>query len=69
MQVETRKRVIKLKNKKNSEKPQSSVKAMRPKSKFLELEADEGSASDDSDCEREISRPAKGNRIYNSHKF
>ena len=67
---ENRKRVLKLKEKKKSIKKagasvagNSMVKVKPMKSKFLELEADEGSASDDSeDHEREITRKAKGNK-------
>ena len=68
-QVLKKKRVIKLKEKKKTEKTQNSVKFKPPKSKFLELEADEGSDSGDSDFERELPRAAKGNQKFNfSHK-
>lgn len=63
--LKKKKRVIKLKEKKKTEKLQNSVKFKPPKSKFLELEADEGSDSGDSDCERELPRAAKGNRKFN----
>jgi hypothetical protein len=55
---------LKLKEKKKvsfKSKAALSVKIKPVKSKFLELEADEGSASDCAeDHEREITRPAKG---------
>jgi hypothetical protein len=55
---------LKLKEKKKvsfKSKAALSVKVKPVKSKFLELEADEGSASDCAeDHEREITRPAKG---------
>ena len=64
-QIETRKRVLKLKQKKKvgfkSKAAPTSAQAKPMKSKFLELEADVGSASDEGeDEEREITRPAKG---------
>lgn len=61
--IETRKRVIKLKNKKKALQEKPTLKKKPPKSKFLELEADVGSASEDEDLEREIARPTKGNYL------
>ena len=57
--IESRKRVIKLKDKKAKLTEISGAKPPK-KSKFLELEADEGSFSEEDDEENEIPRAAKG---------
>ncbi len=62
LMIETRKRAIKLKEKKKTAKKVVMKPKFKPiKSKFLETEADEGSASNDENDEQEISKPAKGN--------
>lgn len=63
--IESRKRVIKLKSKKEKLIEKT---AKPPKSKFLELEADEGSASDEEEGEFDFPRAARGN-IYSLITF
>jgi hypothetical protein len=60
--IETRKRAIKLKEKKKTAKKVVMKPKFKPiKSKFLEIEADEGSASNDENDDQEIFESAKGN--------